>query len=68
MVREARLHAYPTADIDEMLAEIERGYVVEAALIFVDSNVPMYLVGAPHPHKVDARASRAGHRPAESAW
>jgi len=24
-------------------------------VIFVDSNVPMYLVGAPHPHKVDAQ-------------
>lgn len=24
-------------------------------MIFVDSNVPMYLVGAPHPHKVDAQ-------------
>ncbi len=24
-------------------------------MIFVDSNVPMYLVGAPHPHKADAR-------------
>jgi predicted nucleic acid-binding protein len=24
-------------------------------LIFVDSNVPMYLVGAAHPHKADAR-------------
>jgi predicted nucleic acid-binding protein len=24
-------------------------------LIFIDSNVPMYLVGANHPHKVDAR-------------
>lgn len=24
-------------------------------MIFLDSNVPMYLVGAPHPHKVDAR-------------
>jgi predicted nucleic acid-binding protein len=23
-------------------------------LIFVDSNIPMYLVGAPHPHKEDA--------------
>jgi hypothetical protein len=23
-------------------------------LIFVDSNIPMYLVGAPHPHKKDA--------------
>ncbi len=24
-------------------------------MIFVDSNVPMYLVGAPHPHKMDAQ-------------
>jgi len=24
-------------------------------MIFVDSNIPMYLVGAEHPHKVDAR-------------
>jgi predicted nucleic acid-binding protein len=24
-------------------------------LIFVDSNIPMYLVGAPHPHKANAR-------------
>ena len=24
-------------------------------MIFVDSNVPMYLIGAPHPHKADAR-------------
>ncbi len=24
-------------------------------MIFVDSNVPMYVVGAPHPHKADAR-------------
>lgn len=24
-------------------------------MIFVDSNVPMYLIGAPHPHKVDAQ-------------
>ncbi|HEX5044623.1 MAG TPA: type II toxin-antitoxin system VapC family toxin [Candidatus Polarisedimenticolaceae bacterium] len=24
-------------------------------MIFVDSNVPMYLVGGDHPHKVDAR-------------
>jgi len=24
-------------------------------LIFVDSNIPMYLVGADHPHKADAR-------------
>jgi uncharacterized protein len=24
-------------------------------LILVDSNIPMYLVGAPHPHKLDAQ-------------
>jgi uncharacterized protein len=24
-------------------------------VIFVDSNIPMYLIGAPHPHKTDAR-------------
>lgn len=24
-------------------------------MIFLDSNIPMYLVGAPHPHKRDAR-------------
>jgi uncharacterized protein len=36
-------------------------------VIFVDSNIPMYLVGAPHPHKIDAqrlleRAVAAGER------
>ena len=24
-------------------------------MIFIDSNIPMYLVGAPHPHKVEAQ-------------
>lgn len=24
-------------------------------MIFIDSNIPMYLVGAPHPHNVDAQ-------------
>jgi predicted nucleic acid-binding protein len=24
-------------------------------VIFIDSNVPMYLIGAPHPHKIDAQ-------------
>ena len=24
-------------------------------MIFIDSNIPMYLVGADHPHKIDAR-------------
>ena len=23
-------------------------------MIFIDSNIPMYIVGAPHPHKVDS--------------
>lgn len=36
-------------------------------MILIDSNVPMYLVGAPHPHKLDAqrlleRALSAGTR------
>ena len=24
-------------------------------MIFIDSNIPMYLVGAAHPHKIDAQ-------------
>ena len=24
-------------------------------MIFIDSNIPMYLVGAPHPHKSDSQ-------------
>jgi hypothetical protein len=41
-------------------------------VIFVDSNVPMYLVGAAHPHKTDARhlleaAVTAGERLVTSA-
>ncbi|MEX1258889.1 MAG: type II toxin-antitoxin system VapC family toxin [Gemmatimonadota bacterium] len=41
-------------------------------MIFVDSNVPMYLVGAPHPHKSDAqhlleRAIARGERLVTSA-
>jgi predicted nucleic acid-binding protein len=40
--------------------------------VFVDSNVPMYLVGAPHPHKADAKrlleaAVTAGDRLVTSA-
>src|SRR5216684_7580326 len=27
----------------------------DALLILVDSNIPMYLIGAPHPHKADAQ-------------
>ncbi len=26
-------------------------------MILVDSNIPMYLVGADHPHKIDAQRS-----------
>lgn len=41
-------------------------------MIFVDSNIPMYLVGGPHPHKADARrlleeAVAAGERLVTSA-
>jgi predicted nucleic acid-binding protein len=41
-------------------------------MIFVDSNIPMYLVGAAHPHKADARrrlqdAIAAGERLVTSA-
>lgn len=41
-------------------------------MIFVDSSVPMYLVGAPHPHKADAQrileaAIAAGERLVTSA-
>ncbi len=31
MVREAARGSYPTADIDQMLAEIERGYSTDVA-------------------------------------
>ena len=35
-------------------------------MIFVDTNVPMYLIGAPHPHKTDAQRllerAAAGHK------
>lgn len=24
-------------------------------MIFIDSNIPMYIIGAEHPHKIDAR-------------
>ena len=39
-----------------MLGEIERGYLDDGDVIFVDSNIPMYLVGADHPHKGASRA------------
>lgn len=31
VVRAAARHAFPTADVEQMLAEIERGYLVEGA-------------------------------------
>lgn len=39
-----------------MLEEVERGYGVStSAVTLVDSNIPMYLVGAHHPRKLDAQ-------------
>ena len=42
----------PTADIEQMLAEIEAG---RSGSIFVDSNVPMYVAGRDHPLRDPAR-------------
>jgi hypothetical protein len=55
VIRAAARMDFPTADIDRMLEEIERGTVRVGTVIFVDSSIPMYLVGAAHPHKSDAR-------------
>ena len=52
-VDEATRHSFPVGDIEAMLRE-NRGRPV-AGVIFVDSNVPMYLVGAEHPNKVRVR-------------
>ena len=30
-------------------------------MILIDSNIPMYLVGAPHPHKIDAQRTLERH-------
>ena len=55
-MRAATRHAFPTADIDQMLGEIRQGYQgAPRPVILVDSNVPMYLVGASHPHKTDSQ-------------
>ena len=48
-IADASRHDFPTADMDVMLRDIEAGQ--RLAVIFIDSNVPMYLVGAPHPNK-----------------
>ena len=34
-------------------------------MIFIDSNIPMYLVGSDHPHKVDAQRMLEGSVAAE---
>jgi len=48
-VRRAVQHRYPAGDIDSMLAENRSGiYTRFAAVILIDSNIPKYLVGAPH--------------------
>jgi uncharacterized protein len=41
-------------------------------LIFIDSNIPMYLIGTAHPHKAEAqilleRLIASGHRPRPKA-
>ena len=48
-IADASRHRFPTADIEIMLKEIRSG--AKHPVIFIDSNVPMYLVGAPHPNK-----------------
>lgn len=47
-------------DIETMLAETEAGRLAGACrrgrhVIFVDANIPIYLIGRDHPHKVDAQ-------------
>src|ERR1700692_916376 len=66
-IRKAAEYAAPTADIDQMLAEIGRGYQRGGGVIFIDSNIPMYVIGRPHPHREGAqrlleRAAVAGER------
>jgi hypothetical protein len=47
-IRKAAGHSFPTADIDEMLGEIERGYLAKnPRVILLDSNIPMHLRGRP---------------------
>jgi hypothetical protein len=45
-------YSFPTADVKQMLGEIEAGV---PGVIFVDSNIPMYPIGASHPHKAEAQ-------------
>ena len=55
VIADASRHEFPTAEIEVMLREIEAG--AAASLIFIDSNVPMYLVGAAHRNKDRAVAA-----------
>ena len=51
-LRRATSYAFPTGDIEQLLDETERGYLEPPAVtVFVDANVPMYLVGADHPEQ-----------------
>jgi hypothetical protein len=52
-IRAASRHAFPTGDIDEILADIERLPRTDGQVILVDSNVRMYFVGV-------SRQSRSG--------
>jgi predicted nucleic acid-binding protein len=53
-VREGARHAYPAGGIDQMLSEIERGYLPAAG---GSSSTPTCRCtsSAPHPHKIDAQ-------------
>ena len=55
-IRTAVRHTGPSGPIERMTDEIDRGYGGGSwAVVFVDSSVVMYLVGAAHPNKVDAQ-------------
>jgi hypothetical protein len=49
-IRRAVEFSFPTADLEQMNRSIGL-----SSLIFIDSNIPMYLIGAPHPQKSEAQ-------------
>jgi len=56
VIRAAAQHDYPVTAIGRHAGRDRKGIRNErASVILVDSNIPMYLVGAPHAHKSDAR-------------
>jgi hypothetical protein len=61
IIQRAAQHDYSVGDIDGMLGR-DRSRIRNRCtyVILVDSNVPMYLVGAPHPHKADAQRCSRG--------